>query len=366
MRDPSPTIVWMAVTLALLCGGAAIASEPEPQSDNPLPVIVLIGEEERRESTEALMWAISSQLADLPVLFHTHWITQLDPGQTRESLAAQVAQQENAQLVVWSDLDSIDQISMHFADPDGGRVQSRGLASAGEGEDVRFETIAVIARAAVGAVVSEGRPVGPSVAVAADPAPPAPLKPVIDMETPTPQRDPVLALSVGYGLKVFSTEHPIVHGPDISGRVSIARRWDIFLGYTLHPGIHIDDPAVELLLTTHDIRIGLAHRWPVRRVELSGSIAAELGLHDWNATALTNQAYAAPDGIDRTVGLQVGLMQVTGPIRGPVWGFAALRLSAPLLNQAYDVTEGDELRTLLTPWMVQPTVVTGLVLRSGK
>ncbi len=355
------------------------AQAEEPATDPPqeyLPVIVLLGEEERREATEALTWAISSQLADLPVQFHTHWIAQMEPGLTLETLAAQVAEEQGAQLVVWCDLDGMEQISLHFAHPEGGHIQSRGLASAGEGEEVRFETIAVIARAAAGAVVAEGPPPEEttSVADAAALPPAAAMRPFIDLDDgpppPPPPKPPPPAGSISAGGKaqVFSAEYPVSVGFDITGTVAIAPHWDLLLGYGLRPGIQLEDPAVELRLTAQDIRVGLAVHLPFRRVEMSFSLAAELGLHHWGATARTDEAYAAPDGIERTVGLQLGLPQFSGPLSPGqhLWWFCALRLSVPLLNQVYDVTEGDELRAILTPLMVQPTFVAGLTVRSGK
>ncbi len=291
------TKLFIAVLLASL--GTAVtkvrASDVSATSEttNTPARLVMIAEHEEGAETREFIEAVEGQLSDLQVTFAVEWVEKISTDLPEQIEAAgQLAARTDAVAVFWCDLNRQDQLYLYLSDGGHGRVLVRKLAIRDEAGDP-FETLAIIVRAAVDALLSGGE-IG--VAVELPPPTPAPIEIEKKILEPPPPKDRLqethkptpapraahIGLAVAYSLSGYSSKRRVVNGLDLGFSVIFAKGWIIFADYVFRGPIKADATVVDasgdegtvaIDIQSHPITIGLGYGGEIDRFRLGGALA---------------------------------------------------------------------------------------------
>jgi hypothetical protein len=362
--------------MAALLAGLAWCARPGAVSGDDRLVLVLL-EPSQSASAGELARAIGIHASDLPVR-----VEERTPGRAGATSGAMTLLDDAraacgpancVAAVSWSDLPD-GRTLLHLVDPADGRVLTREIVA--DDRAARFETMALICRAAI-ALLLEGGRIGISVA-AAGPAPEAPPAPPASPEAPPDARSPGstawrVEAGIGYALAFRSAEVPVMHGLDLGAGVSLSQRVVLRAGYTVFAPANIDTPWAGIRIRRHPVSLGAdvfpggdRHRWrPGIGFGLFVDAVAE------ETRRLDDPADEPRDFLDPLFGLFASV-----PMAFRISDHLSLfaRFSADFyINNViylYNISEdsdiastgstGSDVRTLDAPWRVQPRVHLGL------
>lgn len=236
-----------------------------------------------------------------------------------------------------------------MAEPDGCRVLVRKVDQARDGIQGRFEAIATIVRAGVDAMLMGGR-IGIAVSVSRSPRPTG----ASDRgETVKAQKDLCLTLAIGYSARGFSNENTLNHTWLISMGISFLRFWSVMTGYSVAPGVVVEDRETTLKFHRHEIRVGGGFDWPFEHFQLGTQVAVVAGLLDRHASVQSGGLSAAPDDIDVIFGIEAAV-RVGFNIKPWLRLHTGLGVAFMIWDTDYDIVVAGQRLSILRPWPVQP------------
>lgn len=225
--------------------------------------------------------AVRSQLADLRVRLHVEQVDRVeDRLSSRVQLARRIARQQKAVAVFWADLSLPDQLFLYLSEPGGGRILVRNISSKSSSREERLETMAVIVRASVKAMLGGAR-IGIR----------APRLSAERKEVEKEVLSGLLRLSVSYGLFTFSREKPLSHGARFELSVRVWRWLRLFLGYRLEAPISVQNDAVTMGLNRHPMEAGAVLHWRLGRWWLEGGGGVVVDYSTWSVTPRREGVY---------------------------------------------------------------------------
>jgi len=266
------------LTLATLLAAGPIRAQTESRETQPSQRVVLIGSLELEDTTHTLIRAVEAQLSDLPVEFAVEWVDRIPENLSAEvDEARAITVRTDALAVFWCDLSRADEVYLYLSNAEQSRILVRRLDTGEKG--VRFESLAVIVRSVIDAMLRGGR-IGIELG---DPAPP----PTVAYETPAQvktwsgeepapddpgrsERDFLLGLQVGYALSGHSSRVPVTHGVDL--RLSLVTRvgFEAFAGYVVRLPIAITDRDISIDIETHPAFLGAGWIFAFGRLGVGG------------------------------------------------------------------------------------------------
>lgn len=377
---------------AVFCGPASAVAQPAKKPGGPEPAgalpravsghrtVVFVANRLARDTSQQVARVISSQLSDVNLPFHSHWVDRLEPGFVRQVQVARVlGRKKRALTVVWCSHPSMSRVFLFFKRGKEERILVRRVDRKQDGTLGRFEVIGAIVRSAVAAILA-GRRIG----VRPPPPPPSrPPRPRVGVR-PGPRTvkksgiggSPSLrrtrprrarfrvSFDMGYALTFLSRAEPVTHAVFAAIMVQVHRHWAVRMGYRVAPGITIepDEYDVRLNLTQHAVRAGGVFRWPLRRWTVAVQASAVLTVQRYSPRAQA-PLVAASDGHDLTLGLDLTAVGSFTVVR---WFevFGGLGFCAFLWNRHYRVSIGSTERRILDPFAVQPHLIVGLRLKA--
>lgn len=299
----------------------------------------MIAPQSDREASLRAAEAVAAQLADLPVALDVEWVETIPPDlRAQVDEARDVTDRRDATAVFWVDPTQPDQLFLYIADPEGGRVLIRSIGAEGEGAEARLETVAVIIRAAVKAVLAGG-----TVGVEAPPREPE--------EPPGPTG--ALDVFLSYALVLYSNEVLTLHGArfGLSARlVSWARA---YLAYRLQWPLSVKDEYVGLDVSPHPIELGLAGRFHLGDWYIEAAAGLMVDVVTVDVTALEDQVMTRSVEHRWLFGATPSL--ALGRALGKIASIYLAVSADVLFNEhwyAVDTPEGTQ--TVLRPWTVRP------------
>ena len=361
---PSPGLPALA---ALLVGAAvfslglpALCSGAAEEGGQTLPAVVLILPEQTDDVTYRAADAIASQLADLPVAFlgeHVEgWEADLP---SRVHRARTLAADHGAITAFWIDLYEGKQVFLFIAAPDGGRMLVRNIQYSGEGTEAYLETIAVIVRSAVKAILAGGE-IG---VTAPPPPPPTPATPPpVEAPPEPPPREPGperLLFSAAYAAQLYSPELSVIHGARFEAALRVANRIHVFFAYRLQfPGA-IASSNLNVYIRPHPIELGLFARWRPDEWRVVAGAAAVIDIVTFDSASSSDRIAAiTPD-------TEVGFLLSPSVSVGRTVGrgacvTAAVDLDISLKSQKYVLKNDNENTDITAPWPVRPMFRLGM------
>ena len=335
----------MVTTISVLGVALLLACFPHPvHANEPAPVVMLLPD----TSDDALYRAadaIAAQLTDIPV----HFIAQRVEGWENEfyrrvDRARHIAGSRGAISVFWIDLSAPQQVFLFIEDPSGGRILVRNIRSDEGGEEVQFETLAVIVRGAIKSILDGGR-----IGVSAPPPKPAQTQPAYDR----------INTSIAYAAKLYSTEAPIAHGARVEISLGLFRQLRIFAAYRLQIPLHFATELVAADIRPHPVELGLAGRWRSPKWILEIGLAVVEDFVTFEVMALDNRVepsepkrkYVTSISPSTRIGRRVGDVATV---------FLSINLDVALVKNRYVLeTTGDPI-VITTPWRVGPLFALGM------
>lgn len=332
-----------ATALAALFAAAVAALLVAPgtssaQASSPCTVIMLTPATPD-DATVRAGDAITAQLADMPVDFKMVPVYEWSPDiPSRISLARRVAGDTGATSVFWIDLYSSQQLFLFIADPRGDRILVRNVESDGGGIEAHFETLAVIMRGAVKAILAGGE-----IGVAAPPEP----------AEETERRRDLLDLSVDYAMQLYAPDRPLLHGATARMSVGAGDVIRIFVGYRLQLPVEVKTDRISVGVRPHPIVAGLGARFGSGNLRLDTDLALVVDFATLKVTSLDPAVDG--DAPDRPwiVSLSPGV--TLGRTAGRVATFyLGVALDIALQKHSYVLENGDQTDQVLAPWRLRP------------
>jgi hypothetical protein len=324
-------------TTAAIVVLASLALSPSARAE-PTPV-VMVAPKHHEELARRTAEAVAAQLADLPVSFDVEWVDDLEPSmRSQVGAAREVSARLGSTAVFWVDLSLPEQLFLYIAEAEGGRILVRSIRSEGEDLEARLETVAVIIRGAVKAILAGGK-----IGVEAPPPPP-----------PAPP-EPTRALDVfgAYVLTLYSSEVMLLHGARLGLSARLSGWARAFLAYRLQLPLEVKDRYVELDLSPHPLELGLIGRFRFGDWFVDAGAGLLVDVVTVDVTALDDNVLtrsvshrwlfgASPlIAFGRSLGRTVSL---------------SLAVSADVMfnEKWYAVQTPDGPKTVLRPWRVRP------------
>lgn len=306
--------------------------------------VVVIAERHRGDLTGKLLEAVQGHLLDLPVALKIEWVESMEESlRSKVRLARQAALRNDAVTVFWADISSPEQIFLYLSHPAGERILIRDLGGENESEASRLETLGIIVRTSVEAIL-EGGTIGIH-------PPPREVK-----ETEREIHD-WLVLNVAYGLGPLTTG-ALTHGPNFGLATYIKRRWRIFAGYRFILPEHYTNAGIHLELRPHVIELGSGVKWTWNKLHLFTDLALLANFVTADSTATAGELSAKSPRPDWQLGLGPSMAFAWSPYR-----FATIFLTITLdiyFNQPeYVVEDVTGFRKVVSPWKVRPFIQIG-------
>ena len=195
-------VIWRPFSLccAVLVGLGWAAGEARAAERS---VVMFAASDQRADSLRAIQ-ALRGQFSDLPVRLEVVWVERLSQLPRQIALARRQARQTDAFAVFWCDLSEGDKVYLYLAEPERGRVLVRDVRQQpGAG---RFETVAIITRSSVAALLSGGT-----------------------LGVRRPRGYHRLGLGLAYAPDIFASNTMTFHGVQLSALLRVSRRWAAFL-----------------------------------------------------------------------------------------------------------------------------------------
>jgi hypothetical protein len=326
----------IALALATLCSGGRARAQDDDAEPSKVVMIAPQGDQQHSRRTAE---AVEAQLADLPVTFDLEWVEAIPPElRAQVDEAREVTERRDATAVFWADPSQPDQLFLYIADPEGGRVLIRSISSAGGGAEARLETVAVIIRAAVKAVLAGG-----TVGVEAPPEEPE------EPSGPTGELD----VFVSYALVLYSNEVLTLHGARLGLSARLAGWARAYLAYRLQWPLSVEDEYVGLDVSPHPMELGAAGRFHLGDWYVEAAVGLMVDVVTVDVTALEDQV------LTRSVEHRWLFGATPSLSLGRALGRIAsiyLAVSADVLfnEHWYAVETPDGTQTVLRPWTVRP------------
>lgn len=326
--------------LAALLSAAASAQPVEAPAPPPTRPVVLLAPTEQAGAAHSAALAMRSQLVGLGLELQEAPVEVLPQGfEEQVQLVNQIAASANALVVVWCNLELLEQVFIYAVEPGGGRVLHRDLRAEGYDRDARLEALAFIVRTAAAAQLKE-------------PERPPPLAP----RASAPRW---LRLELGYGLFSYADEQALQHGPRL-GLGVVALPWlRAGLAYRVLPAITVETEHLGVVLRQHPVELFAAYPWHYGDlcVETGGAVVVEV--LDWRvipksdlvATDYPSTRWSA------SLGPQVALLWRLSEVAR-----LQVRLGAdvPINERKLGVLRGERTDIVLRPWPVRPWIEAGL------
>ncbi len=195
--------------------------------------------------------AVRGQLSDLPVSLVIEWVDTLEPDlRSQIQQARRAAERTMAITVFWADLSVPDQVYLYLSQPTGERILVRSVATEGGGDEGRLETLAIIVRTSVRAVL-EGGQIGIQ-------------KPVPEEENATSGTNGKLEIGLSYSLSPFAAGNEWLHGPGIQLSAILKNSVLFIIAYRILLPVYLEKQGVSLQLSSHPFVLGSAYRWRLK------------------------------------------------------------------------------------------------------
>jgi hypothetical protein len=281
--------------------------------------------------------AILSQLGDLPLSFRMialhEWPLDM-PG--RVEWARRVASDTGAISVFWLDLYHAQQVFLYIADPSGGKILVRSVVEDG-GTEGRLETIAVIVRGAMKAILAGGE-----IGVALPPA-----------VAPEPPRSERLDASLAYAMQLYSPDRPLLHGARLGFSAAMIDWLRISLAYRLQLPLRVETDLVAVDVRPHPAELGLDARLGQRKWRLDMSVRLVMDFVTIDVTALDDRVAATPPERKWIASLSPGVE--VGRTAGRVATFyLGVSLDIALRKHRYVIESAGGDLEILAPWRLRP------------
>jgi hypothetical protein len=309
---------------------------------------------------------VRGQLAGLPVTLDIVWVEQLNPGLPAQvRLARKIAGQKKAIAVFWADLSLPDQIFLYLAEPGGGRILVRNVASEAAGPAARLLAMAVIVQSSVSALLGGAR-IGlrpPRRAPKVPAPPPAKKKPAV-RKPPVgkPARLTVrlrrFGLAVAYGLYTYARRAPVVHAAHLRVLFRVFRWFSVSVAYRVQPQTEVERDPIELEVNRHPIELEAAFAYGLARWEFGGGVGLLVDYTTWSARS--NDLGVVP----RSPGSRwLVAAMAQGSVAFALTSFSALVFRAgievPLNETRFTVVQGSNGTAVASPWPVRPFFLIG-------
>lgn len=324
---------WATASLIAVTALAARVGAQEPT-----PVIMVAPTHDEQLSRRAAE-AVASQLADLPVTFDVEWVAHVPPElRAQVDAARQVSARRNATAVFWVDLTLPEQLFLYIAEPEGGRILVRTIHSEGEGMEARLETVAVIIRGAVKAILAGGK-IGVEAPPAEPPEPPGPTG--------------ALDVFLSYALTLYSDEALLLHGVRLGLSTRLKSWARLYLAYRLQVPVRVEGDYVGLTVSPHPMELGLTGRFHLGDWYIDAGVGLMVDVVSVDVTALEEEVMtrsvehrwlfgATPSlALGRTLGRVASI-------------YLAVSADVMFNEQWYAVETPDGSQTVLEPWNVRP------------
>lgn len=326
----SAALVALAIAVSAI-GAPAAAQEPTP--------VVMIAPADDEEPSRRAAEAVAAQLADLPVTFDVEWVERIEPElRVQVARAREITEQRSATAVFWIDLSVPEQLFFYIAEPEGDRILMRSISAEGEGVEARLETLAVIIRGAVKAILAGGK-----IGVEAPPVEP--------VEPPGPSG--ALDVFLSYTLVLYSSEELLLHGARIGLSARLAGWARVFAAYRLQLPLRVEDDYVGLDVSPHPVEIGLAGRFPLGDWYLEAGVGVMVDVVTVDVAALEDNVITRSVNHHWLFGAtpSLTLARNLGRIASI---YLAVGADVLFNEQWYGVETPEGTRTVLRPWSVRP------------
>ncbi|MCP4674092.1 MAG: hypothetical protein GY854_00930 [Deltaproteobacteria bacterium] len=303
------------------------------------PALVIMIAPRKEVTISQRTWsAVHGQLSDLPVHLEIEWVDALQSDlRSQVNKAREAAARRQAVTVFWADLSVPDQVFLYISHPSGERILVRHVGSESGGFEGRLETLAVIVRTSVKAVL-EGGEIG------------------IQKSAETDAKDESLGhleVAVSYGIAPYAEGIEWIHGPCIMLSATPRDFLRFFVAYRILLPVHFEEQGLNLELKSHPFEFGAALRWRFAKwvLDVGALLFADL---------VTGEIRATDGQVVPRQPADVWLMGMA-PMLRIGWSpstFATIFLSLSVdmaFNQPrYVIDTPVRYQTLVAPWSVHP------------
>ncbi len=288
--------------------------------------------------------AISAQLGDLPVSFKMITDYNWQPAiPARIASAKQLSSTTGANSVFWIDLYDSQQVFLFIASPAGDRILVRNITAQGGGIEGRLETLAVIVRGAVKAILAGGE-IGVTI-----PSPPPP---------PPQPRSERFDASLSYIMQLYAPDKPLLHGARADFSVEISRWFRAYLGYRLQLPVKVETSQVAVDIRPHPLEMGLGARLGSDKWRLDLGLGLVIDFLSLEVVSLDPNVETQSPERPWMVSLApvVGLGRTAGKV---ATFFIAVGLDVALEKPTYIIETGTQNVEVIAPWRLRPTFQLG-------
>ncbi len=282
--------------------------------------------------------AVRGQLSDLPVHFEIEWVDALQSDlRSQVKQAREAAARRQAVTVFWADLSVPDQVFLYISHPSGERILVRHVGSESGGFEGRLETLAVIVRTSVKAVL-EGGEIGIQ---------------KVAMKEAEDESPGHLEVAVSYGLAPYSEGVKWIHGPCITLSATSGDFLRFFVAYRILLPVLYEEQGLNLELKSHPFELGAALRWRFTNwvFDVGALVFADL---------LTGEIEAVDDNVSPEQPEDIWIVGMA-PMLRIGWSpstfatiFLALSVDMSFNQPQYGVKTQLRYQTMVAPWSVRP------------
>ncbi len=322
---------------------------PPLSADESGPVIMIVSRANAWAAQRAIN-AVDGQLNDLPLRLAVKWVSRLEPNlHSQLKLAEETVELLGATAVFWVDLSVPNHIIFYFVKAKGEQILVRPIGPESGSEEGQLETLAIIARNSVKAVL-EGGEIGISA-------------PVVDKEDSQNKPLGLLEIVVSYSASPFSGVDTWLHGPRLGLSAAIGKWARFFIAYRIMMPVQIDSDLLSLEFSSHPFEIGTVVRWRKKSWALDIGLAFLVDVVTARVTPTDKRV--EPRKIDEQWLTGISPFFAVGWSPSP---YAMFFFSAALditFNQSEYVIEDNsstrnDFRVVVAPWNVRPFLQLGV------
>jgi hypothetical protein len=362
-------LILIYFTFLLLSSWRSFADD-----DSPTKTIVLLIENEQFIDSEAVISTIRSQLGDLPVRFEIERTETVDLTTTSlESKARQITEQgPRIVAVVWLDRKNSGLIHFLLRDEGGTNIIDRGIGE-GETASIRAESLALILRATVQALIEDetaqppnraaDEKAPPAAETAALTVPPAsktlPEQREPKQKTTAQEGPPLFGLETAYAYRAYSEDIPALSGFHVGLHLRLGALVHLFVEYEVRQTLDATGTCVKTSVRSHPIGLGGRLLWQQGFFTFGPSLGLTIDIATSQATTFCYQVDALSDNHRINLSFAPAFMAAARIYkRLHLFVFA----EADIMWRAgrYTATsKTGEQEVLLEPWRVQPSATAG-------
>lgn len=315
--------------------------------------------QDRAPEYDGAVEALRSQLVDLPVDLRVEAVTSLGgelPSQV--ATARLVARSTGAAIVFWCDLEPPAQVAFYVVESDAAGPVVRDVQ--GAGPSARLETLALIVRGSVRAVLSgeDLRAPPPS-----EPEAGGDLERTIEIPVPgapasREQDRGWLELELAYAFEPYSTADPATHAVDFGLVLGLHERWALFADYRhVFTAISAETRNVSTRARRHPLSLGARFRHPFGRWVVGADLSATLDYVSRETFAPSLEVN--PDQSDFVFSVSP-LLRVSVLLVRRLRLFLSAGAEIFFNDRTYGVLGETRREVLLDPWPVRPRLQLGV------